>query len=114
MEEYMSSPFENKKFCPVCKEKGMKSCVYGGTGNVTLMHCPTFWDEDGNFHSHDINTSTATWRCSQGHTWITRESGKCWCGWSSTPFGEALEITNDKEKDEEWTEPSFYEWEEPT
>jgi hypothetical protein len=96
----MTSPFENKKFCPVCKKKGLKSKVYGGTGSVTLMYCAPFYDEDGNYHSHDGNTSTSEWKCSQGHAWTTRESGSCWCGRKSEPFGEALQITNDGENDE--------------
>ena len=68
--------------CPECKEQGLRSCVTPGAGTSTLMYCPGYYDEDGRYHSHDLNTSSTSYSCSNGHRWT--EVGKpirCWCGW---------------------------------
>ena len=67
--------------CQKCKEQGLKSKVYSGGGSTTLMYCPPFYDEDGHYHCHDSNTTTAEYSCSNGHTWTEHHRGTCWCGW---------------------------------
>lgn len=63
--------------CQKCKDEGLKSRVYGGIGSVTLVYYPPFYDEDGVYHSHDGNTSTAGYNCSNGHRWTVKSNG--WC-----------------------------------
>ena len=67
--------------CSECKEQGLKSKVYPGTSSATLMWCPPFYDEEGNFHNHDANTITSEYSCSNGHSWTESSHGTCWCGW---------------------------------
>lgn len=68
--------------CEECKKHGLKSCVTPGHGSSTTLYCPPFYDEDGKYHSHDSNTSSYSYSCSNGHRW-TASSGPipCWCGW---------------------------------
>lgn len=67
--------------CEKCKEQGLKSRVYTGCGMTTLMYCPPFYDEEGKHHTHDSNTTTIQYECSNGHKWSDKKSGSCWCGW---------------------------------
>jgi len=67
--------------CPECKKSGLKSTVYPHGSSTTLMYCQPFYDEDGNFHYHDFNTTTTDYSCSNGHRWSESHKGKCWCGW---------------------------------
>ena len=74
-DEFDSSPnnprraLRERKFCPQCQEEGLKSQVYMGVCTSTLVGCLSYWDEDGNFHSDDCNTTICTYYCSNGHTW---------------------------------------------
>ena len=61
--------FDNKILCPVCQEKGLKSIVYEGSSQSTLVFNPTWYDEEGNKHYQNTNTSTTYYSCSQGHEW---------------------------------------------
>ena len=82
--------------CPVCIEKGLKSSVYPGFGSCTAMYCAPYYDEDGKYHNHDMNTSTYSYSCSQGHKWTVSSNEKC----PSCDFGKestAITITNDSE-----------------
>lgn len=67
--------------CPECKKAKLKSRVYPGIGSATLMYCRPFYDEDGKYHFHDLNTTTTSYSCSQGHDWVETTKGSCWCGW---------------------------------
>lgn len=68
--------------CEKCKESGLRSTVHGGVSMSTLMHCPSWYDEDGRYHTHDLNWTTSDWHCSNGHRWRVREQGSCpACGW---------------------------------
>ena len=50
--------------CSYCKEEGLKSRVYpDGPGTTTLVHNPSFYDEDGNRHYQMIQDWVA-----QGNT----------------------------------------------
>jgi hypothetical protein len=69
--------------CPVCEKLGKKSTVYpDGWRSQTLLYCQPFYDEAGEYHHHDRNTTTSGYRCSNGHQWKTEERGSCWCGWT--------------------------------
>lgn len=63
--------------CQKCKEQGLKSHVYGGIGSITCVHYTPFYDEDGQYHSHDGNTRTSSFRCSNGHEWTEYSTGFC-------------------------------------
>lgn len=63
--------------CPVCVKLGMKSTLQGGPGTVTAMYCPPYYDEDGNYHNHDNNTTTSGFKCSNGHSFVTEGHGAC-------------------------------------
>ncbi len=67
--------------CPECKKEGLKSTVYPGVGMTTAMYFSPFYDEEGNYHDHDANTTTTDYSCSNGHKWIEKTTGSCWCGW---------------------------------
>ena len=69
--------------CSECKEKGDKSIVYPGTSSTTLLYCQPFYDGHGKYHHHDLNTTTTAYKCSNGHSWITKSEGECWCGWDN-------------------------------
>lgn len=59
--------------CQECIELGQTSRVYPGASAVTCMGWQPYYDEDGQYHSHDPNTTITGYRCSEGHTW-QRES----------------------------------------
>ena len=61
--------YDDKVFCPICKEKGLKSSVYEGSSQTTLVYNPTWYDEEGNKHYENTNTTTTYYSCSQGHEW---------------------------------------------
>ena len=69
--------------CLECKKQGLKSKVYPGGSTTTLMYCQPFYDEEGNYHHHDYNTTTTEYSCSKGHKWVEHRGGSCWCGWSA-------------------------------
>jgi len=67
--------------CLECKKKGLKSQVYPGVSSTTLLYCQPFYDEKGRYHDHDANTTTTEYSCSNGHKWVEKTTGSCWCGW---------------------------------
>jgi len=69
--------------CEACKQQGLRSTVTEGGSMSTLMHCPSFYDEDGKLHTHDSNVTTHRFRCSNGHSFSTQSRGSCWCGWGT-------------------------------
>lgn len=65
-------------FCPVCQEQGLKSKVFAsGGGRTTLMGFTPYYDEEGNYHSHNPNTTTRSYKCSEGHVWEVRSTQGC-------------------------------------
>jgi RNA polymerase subunit RPABC4/transcription elongation factor Spt4 len=82
--------------CPVCVEKNLKSNVYVGMSTSTAMYCAPYYDEDGKYHSHDGNTHTTSYSCSNGHTWAESNTGTC----PSCDFGKdshSIKIYNSEE-----------------
>ena len=65
--------------CPECVQNNQKSRVKVGYSTCTLLKFTSFYDEDGNYHNHDPNTTTTHYSCSNGHTWVGRVQNKCWC-----------------------------------
>ena len=55
--------------CPICVESGLKSEVYPTGETVTLMSFQPWYDEDGDYHSHDGNRRRSNYSCSKGHYW---------------------------------------------
>jgi len=71
--------------CHQCKQLDLKSRVYRGSSSVTLRVAHQFYDEDGKEHYHNPNVRTTAFHCSNGHSWIEKESKtKCWCGWEGS------------------------------
>ena len=69
--------------CEQCKSEDKKSNVSIGMTTVTAM-CPIpYYDENGYYHHHDSNIRTINYLCSNGHSWVEKSSGKCWCGWGA-------------------------------
>lgn len=69
--------------CKECQTQGLKSLVYINPGATTLS-CPrSYYDEDGNYHLHDPNSTIYYLRCSKGHEWKMKDYNKCWCGWTN-------------------------------
>lgn len=64
--------------CPVCVEQDTKSKLYVSLGGiVTDMLGIDYYDEDGNYHSHDPNWRTVEWDCSNGHSGSFSTRGGC-------------------------------------
>lgn len=63
--------------CPECVEQGLRSRVYGGNDGVTLLGFNPYYDEDGNYHSHDPNKYSTSYHCSNGHRWQVSRVSLC-------------------------------------
>jgi len=53
--------------CPECQVVGLKSTLFAGRSESTVMHSTPFYDEEGVYHANNRNTTTTEYRCSQGH-----------------------------------------------
>ena len=72
--------------CPICVEKGIRSKVFAGMVKSTLKSCPSYYDEDGEYHNHDSNSRTYGYECSNDHKWKEIIHGhSCNCGWNDPP-----------------------------
>lgn len=68
--------------CSECQKQGLTSYVYPGISTSTLMWCQPFYDKDGKYHDHDMNSSSTDYSCSNGHKWSSSSGPReCWCGW---------------------------------
>jgi len=71
--------------CPVCKSERKKSKVFPRGQSSTLMGGSfSHYDEDGQYHRHDINQTEQVYSCSNGHVWVVRYKGPCpnkKCSW---------------------------------
>lgn len=89
--------------CPVCVKKGLKSCVTVGYSTSTAMWCPAYYNEDGKYHDHDMNTRSTSYSCSYGHTWSVSSHRSC----PSCDFGQdSEEITIHNYEEIKWTAES--------
>ena len=66
--------------CPECIKEDKRSRVYIGGSTTTLMSTNSFYDENGDGHLHDPNTTLTEYRCNRGHHWTENEKYICWCG----------------------------------
>lgn len=69
--------------CKECVAAGTKSRVQVGPCAVTCMGW-TPYDEEGKYHSHDPNWRTASYSCSNGHSW--KESTRSPCPAEGCPY----------------------------
>lgn len=53
--------------CSCCIAEGKRSRVAVGSCSSTLMASNWYYDEDGNYHGSDPNTTRCTFYCSNGH-----------------------------------------------
>ncbi len=72
----------NKIICETCQEQGLKSTVQSSYSMSTCLGYHDFYDEDGNQHCHDPNTTTTDFTCSNGHKFTKKSKRSCWCGWN--------------------------------
>jgi len=85
--------------CPECKKLGLKSKIFIGLSYTTALNGSQFFDEEGRFHDHDPNTTTTSYSCSNGHSWIVKSNKKCWCGWpNNLKTAEEFIRLNSKDK----------------
>lgn len=76
--------------CPKCKELGLKSTLYPGSGFTTAMYCQPYYDEDGKYHHHDGNNSCYSYSCSNGHSMSVTAAKSCpSCDWG---YPEKIEV----------------------
>ena len=81
----------DKLLCPECQKAGLLSNVSCLGSMSTLMGWHPHWDKEGNFHSHDLNTHTRSFRCDNGHRWQTK--GKISCPHVDCDFGKEPDAT---------------------
>jgi hypothetical protein len=75
--------------CPFCVEAGQISKVVPGIKMTTSMMGRSYYDEEGEYHSHDPNWHTTSYRCSNGHAWSSKYKLGCrvaGCEYKSTPL----------------------------
>jgi hypothetical protein len=64
--------------CEKCIQEQKESRVFVPSGGFsTCMGWQDYYDEKGRFHSHDPNTHTSEWSCSNGHIWIVSKKALC-------------------------------------
>lgn len=63
--------------CEKCQLEGKKSTIQIGMSMTTCMGTNTYYDESGNFHYHDPNSTSTDYRCSNGHEWQESSRSKC-------------------------------------
>lgn len=73
--------------CTRCRDEGQRSIVRGFAPEDDAPIgelADRYWDEDGEGHSHDPNSTRVGFRCSNGHRWIVEWWSPCWapgCDW---------------------------------
>jgi len=65
--------------CPECQRMGLKSKIYVSGGYATLLGWEPFYDEAGNYHSHDPNVHISYITCTHGHRYMRRIELGCSC-----------------------------------
>ena len=73
----------DKIICAECEKLGQKSRVMSNGVTTTLIGWSTYYDEEGNWHSHDPNRQEESFFCSAGHRFSKQLIHHCPCGWSS-------------------------------
>lgn len=63
--------------CPICKVMGLKSTLRDNGGMTTCVAYFPFYDEDGNYHSHDGNNISNEYFCSNKHRFLICTNQSC-------------------------------------
>lgn len=63
--------------CPTCEGSGERSKVYLSPAYRSQMSIETFYDEDGDLHTHDPNEAVTHYRCTSGHHWTSTYVQEC-------------------------------------
>lgn len=63
--------------CPECVASNQASRVYRKGCTKALMGWSPYYDEDGKYHSHDGNVTTAGFSCSNGHYFQRKYRDRC-------------------------------------
>ncbi len=63
--------------CTACVKEGKRSRVYPEGTSVTLMSFSPYYDENGTYHSHDLNIHTTGYHCSNQHRWVEKATPEC-------------------------------------
>lgn len=74
--------------CPECVATGQASTLQIGPTFSTAMYSAPHYDEDGEYHMHDLNTRTTSYSCSNGHSFSQNVDPTCPnrnCEWGKTP-----------------------------
>lgn len=77
MKNHESTDERDLVFCAECKAQGLKSRVMPGMSFSTLMSWDPYYDEEGHYHSHDPNTVTTAYMCSNAHRWQAKRKHPC-------------------------------------
>ena len=73
--------------CPTCVAEGVRSRLTISPGMTTLMYSAPYYDEDGIYHSHDPNTTSFGWQCTEGHKGNSERGTRCpSCDWGNDPL----------------------------
>ena len=91
---FMKKEFQDgagKIICPICQENNQTSKVTELTSSSTAMYSQPFYDEEGNYHNHNRNTTTTVFKCSNGHTFVRK--GHAGCKVKDCTFKETYQIT---------------------
>lgn len=68
--------------CKECQKANQKSRISILGVATTDMLCPSYYDEEGVYHHHDINIITESFQCSNNHRWTTGKHPRCpSCDW---------------------------------
>ncbi len=71
--------------CPHCEKLGLASTLrQNGPAEVgrDLGKLEYLTDENGKEHSHNSNSTTTSYVCSEGHAFTVKQWPTCWCGWT--------------------------------
>lgn len=83
--------------CPECERTGRQSKLYMPDSyfSTAMGGSETYYDEEGQYHHHEVNSSSGQGHCSNRHTLNVVLSTKCQtpgCG-----YGSLLSITTVKQ-----------------
>ena len=67
--------------CPICVERGERSTVTPGPFFEYAMGWTPYYDEDGEYHTHDPNRGQAYYNCSLNHTFALEYRPCQSCDW---------------------------------